>query len=98
MDNLQNSIKIPTEILSEKDDQIEELQNKLLEAVQEIEQNTILLNNISSSRQASIINVDQNPINEDLKSQLTSVHERCKELQSLLQVAEEDAHNRGQEV
>lgn len=63
-----------------------------------MEQNTILLNNISSSRQPFTIDVDQNPINEDLKSQLVSVHERCKELQSFLQVAEEDAHNRGEEV
>lgn len=93
-----NTNKIPSKILEERDEQIEALESKLIEATQEIEKNTTLLNNIAASRKQQVTDIEHDSITDDLKMQLLAAHERCQELQSLLESTENDAQKQSQQV
>lgn len=70
------------EILCEKDAQIENLRRQLQDATKEMEETTSTLKRIAEEREKhEKAGAQLNGFNKDLKKQLKSAHERCKDLQ-----------------
>lgn len=84
--------------LAQKDEQIEELQMKLIEATKELEKSTELLEKVANEQSKTKSPEKESDIVNDLKAQLATSHERCQELQELASSAEQDAQNQGQQV
>lgn len=84
--------------LAKKEDEIQELQSKLTQAIIEIEKSTNILEKLAEEKNKICTHEEESVVITDLKSRLQTAHERCQELQSQVTVTEQDAQNQGQQV